>query len=60
MKAKELFNEEAHDLIVAAIEEAEKNTSGEIRLHVENKCDEDVMDHAAFIFEKLECLFLNK
>ncbi len=40
--------------IVEAITTAENKTSGEIRLHIEKKCGEDVMDHAAFIFEKLE------
>ena len=37
-----------------SIEQAELNTSGEIRVHVEDKCKEDVMDRAAFIFEKLQ------
>lgn len=38
----------------AAIKTAEKNTSGEVRLYVEDKCKEDVLDHAAFLFEELE------
>ena len=37
-----------------AIKTAEKNTSGEIRLYVEDKCKEDVLDHASFLFEHLE------
>ena len=40
--------------IIKAIEMAELNTSGEIRVHIESKCKEDTLDHAAFIFEKLE------
>ena len=48
------FTEAQKASIVAAIKEAEKNTSGEIRVHIESKCKEDVMDHAAFIFEQLE------
>lgn len=40
--------------VIAAIQEAEKNTSGEIKLHLDNKCRGDVLDRAAFIFEKLE------
>ncbi len=40
--------------IIAAIKEAEKNTSGEIRVHIEKNCKEDVLDHAAFIFDELE------
>lgn len=39
--------------VKAAIAMAEKNTSGEIRVHIEEKCGEDVLDRAAFIFEKL-------
>lgn len=39
--------------VKAAIARAEKNTSGEIRVHIEEKCSEDVLDRAAFIFEKL-------
>lgn len=54
MNAKELFDIAARNKVIAAIKEAELNTSGEIRLHVEDRCKEDVMDHATFIFEKLE------
>lgn len=39
--------------VKAAIARAEKNTSGEIRVHIEAKCKEDVLDRAAFIFEQL-------
>lgn len=52
--AKDLFTEQEKQQIVAAIKEAEKNTSGEIRVHIERKCKEDVLDHAAFMFEELE------
>ena len=53
-KAEKFLSKEDQKLVVSAIGEAEKNTSGEIRLHIEDKCKEDLMDHAAFIFEKLE------
>jgi uncharacterized membrane protein len=33
---------------------AEMNTSGEIRLHIEKYCKSDVLDQAAYVFEKLE------
>jgi uncharacterized membrane protein len=52
--AKHLFSEEQKADIVSAIKEAELNTSGEIRVHLEKSCPEDVMDRAAFIFEKLK------
>ena len=54
MKAKDLFSEEAHQQIVNAIEAAELNTSGEIRVHIENKCKIEVLDRAAYIFKYLE------
>ena len=39
--------------ILAAIQEAEKNTSGEIRLHVQNRCKEEAYSKAVEMFEKL-------
>ena len=52
--SKDLFTPEQKQQIVAAIHEAEKNTSGEIRVHIEKKCNEDVLDHAAFMFDALD------
>ncbi len=52
--AENLFSEKEKRELTDAIAEAESHTSGEIRLHIERFCREDVMDHAAFIFEKLE------
>ena len=54
MKPADYFSKEDRALITEAIREAERNTSGEIRVHIEGKCKEDVMDRAAFLFEKLE------
>lgn len=53
MQAEKFFTQEQKDQIVAAIEEAELSTSGEIRVHVENRCKEDVLDRAAYWFKKL-------
>jgi uncharacterized membrane protein len=50
---KTLFTEAQKKAITDAIAQAEKLTSGEIRIHIEERCKEDVLDHAAFIFEKL-------
>ena len=52
--AADFFSKEDQIAIKQAIEEAETNTSGEIRIHIENKCPDDVMDRAAFLFAKLE------
>lgn len=54
MKPSEFFTKEQEKSITDAIKEAELNTSGEIRLHIESDCNEDVLDRAAFMFEKLE------
>ena len=40
--------------ILKAIQDAELNTSGEIRVHIEDECEEDVLDRAAFIFGRLK------
>lgn len=53
MKPSEFFNKEQQKNITDAVKEAELNTSGEIRLHIETDCKDDVLDRAAYIFEKL-------
>ncbi len=53
MKPSEFFSQEEKEKIVHAIEEAEKNTSGEIRVYIEKDCKTDVLDRAAYIFKKL-------
>jgi uncharacterized membrane protein len=40
-------------VIMAAIQEAERNTSGEIRVHIENNCEGDVLDRATEVFAQL-------
>ena len=54
MRALNFFSKEQKELIKSAVIEAELNTSGEIRVHIDNKCKEDVMDRAAWWFAKLE------
>lgn len=51
--AKTLFSESDRNAIVSAIRDAEENTSGEIRVHIESSFKGDVLDQAAFIFKKL-------
>jgi uncharacterized membrane protein len=53
MKASTFFTKEQQTLILNAVQEAEKATSGEVRVHIETKCNEDVLDRAAWIFGKL-------
>lgn len=52
--ARNLFSREEEKLIKQAILNAELDTSGEIRVHIENRCNGDVMDRAAFVFDKLK------
>ena len=51
---KNFFSEAEKEKIVKAVKLAEKETSGEIRVHIDKRCKGDVMDRASFIFEKLE------
>ena len=53
MKASTFFTKEQQAQILAAVREAENETSGEIRVHIETFCKEDVLDHAAWIFKRL-------
>ena len=54
MNAANFFSKEEKELIKSAVKEAELNTSGEIRVHMDNHCKEEVMDRAAWWFKKLE------
>ncbi len=54
MSPKEFIGKENEILIAKAIEEAEHQTSGEIRVHIESKCKEEVLDRAAWLFKKLK------
>ncbi len=40
--------------IVNAVKQAELNTSGEIRIHIEDKCKGNVLDRAADVFAMLK------
>lgn len=51
---EDLFSTSEKETILKAVESAEMRTSGEIRVHIEKQCKEDVLDHAAFIFSELK------
>lgn len=51
--ASNFFNKDQKEEIICAVKNAELNTSGEIRVHIENTCKGDALDRAAAIFEKL-------
>lgn len=50
---RSFFTKEDKDLIKKAILNAENDTSGEIRVHLESFCKEDVLDRASYLFPKL-------
>ena len=47
------FTKEQQEEIVGAIKAAELDTSGEVRVHIERKCKNEVLDRAAVVFETL-------
>ncbi len=54
MNLEKYFTEENKLQIINAIRVAETNTSGEIRVHIEKFCKDNVLDRATYIFAKLE------
>lgn len=54
MGSSNFLTKEQQKNIVKAIESAELNTSGEIRVHIEPKCKIEVLDRAVYVFNKLK------
>ena len=52
-KSGDFLDNDERRRVAQAIGEAERLTSGEIRVHIEEHIEEDVLDHAAFVFEEL-------
>jgi uncharacterized membrane protein len=53
MNAASFFTKEQQAQILASVKEAEEDTSGEIRVHIETSFTGDVLDRAAWVFKKL-------
>ncbi len=49
-----ILNREEDQRVVEAIRQAERNTSGEIKVHIENRCKGNVEQRSLFIFDKLK------
>jgi len=49
-----ILNREEDHKIVEAIKQAEQNTSGEIKVHIENHCRGDVEQRSLTVFNKLK------
>lgn len=54
MKARRFLSRQEQQLVVQAIAAAEKATSGEIRVHIEDKCPDDPKISALRSFHKLK------
>lgn len=54
MNPKKYFTEEQQQTMVSAIQQAEKNTSGEIRIHFENHCKKNILDRSSEVFAELK------
>lgn len=54
MEVKEFLSAEQEQLVVDAIREAEKNTSGEVRVHFEKNLQKDPIKRAQEVFFLLE------
>ncbi|MES2656570.1 MAG: TPM domain-containing protein [Bacteroidota bacterium] len=51
--SEQFFSKTEQDSIVSAIQKAELNTSGEIRVHLEPNCEIDAVERAKQVFEEL-------
>lgn len=54
MNVNKFFSEEQKKQIIEAIGFAEKQTSGEIRVHLEKRCKLHPLDRAGLVFQKLK------
>lgn len=54
MNVKNFFSAAQKEMIIQAIRDAEKDTSGEIRLHMETSSKGNALDRAVKVFEKLK------
>lgn len=53
MFEKPPFSKDEEQRILEAIQSAELNTSGEIRIHIEKRCKKDAYSEAVEVFERL-------
>ena len=49
-----ILNQEEDRRVVEAIKQAELNTSGEIKVHIENRCKGNVEERSLVVFDKLK------
>ena len=56
MSARKYFTQEQIDDIKLSVQSAELETSGEIRVVIEEVCKDEVLDRAAYLFQKLKMI----
>lgn len=54
MSPKDIFSQEEQAQLIQAIRDAENNTSGEIKIHLDKTCSGDPYKRAIQVFEKLK------
>ena len=54
VNAISILNDEEDRRVVEAIKQAELNTSGEIKVHIENRCKGNVEERSLYVFDKLK------
>ncbi len=54
MKAKDFFNAKEQKQLVDLIQKIEQKTSGELRVHIEDHCEINVLERAKEVFSRLE------
>lgn len=54
MVLEKYFTQVQQEAIITAIQQAEKNTSGEIRVHIEKYCKKSPLDRAVEVFAELK------
>ena len=54
MSLEKYFTQAQKEAMVAAIRQAEKDTSGEIRVHIEKHCKKSPLDRAVEVFAELK------
>ena len=54
MNINNFLSKSEKEKILKTIRDAERQTSGEIRVHLDKKCDDNLVDRTVYIFNKLK------
>ncbi len=53
MNVRNFLTKEEEQKVVRSVKEAELNTTGEIRVHLENHCADNTLKHAGMVFHEM-------